>query len=294
MLREARARGIQTIGMVRSWDNLSVNKGNIRINPDKLLVHNKYLFRDAVELADFPKERIQIVGMPHFDYYVNESRLSREEISKKLGTNPNKKIILFLMIGLSGEGLDEYVASVIEKWIKKDRAFKGFELIIRPHPNTAKSVKAEENTKVNYPEVIEFKSDRITDREFTKQDLDMYASLIAYSSVVISYQGTSIVDAVALGKPIICIAFDEAKDLPYLAGIKHQYQYSHLQPVLDTGGVKIVYDEEELKKAIIDYDLHPEHDIEARKKIVEEQCFKLDGKASYRVVEEIKKTLQQI
>lgn len=291
VLREAKARGVTTIGMIRSWDNLSVNKGNIRIFPDKLLVHNKFLLKDAVELADFPEERISVVGMPHFDYYVNDKRLTREELSKKLGLDPRKKIILFLMIGLSGEGLDRYVTSLVENLIEKDKVFSNFVLVVRPHPNSDKSVQVGKGTVINYPDVIEFKSDRIIDREFTKADLDIYAGLIAHSSAIISYQGTSIVDAAALGKPIICIAFDEEKNLPYLRGIRHQYEYSHLKSVLETGGVKIVYNEGELREAILESDLHPEWGAEARKKIVEVQCFRLDGKASLRVVEEIKKSL---
>ena len=197
------------------------------------------------------------------------------------------------MIGLSGEKLDEYVTALMEDWINKNPEFKDFELVVRPHPNTAKSIRVGKNTKVNYPKIVEFKSDRITDREFTREDLDIYASLIAHSKAIVSYQGTSIVDAAALGKPIICIAFDEEKNLPYLKGIKHQYEYSHLQPILVTGGVKIVYNEGELKGAILDSDKNPDKDLEARKKIVEEQCFKLDGLASRRVVEEIKKSLNK-
>ena len=101
VLRAAKIRGVKTIGMIRSWDNLSVNKGNIRIFPDKLLVHNKYMLEDAVNLADYPREKIEVVGMPHFDYYTNSPRLSREELSKKLGMSTTKKIILCPMISLS-------------------------------------------------------------------------------------------------------------------------------------------------------------------------------------------------
>jgi hypothetical protein len=291
VLREAISRGIRTLGMVRSWDNFSVNKGNVRIYPNGFLVHNKYLLEDSVKLADFPREKIQVVGMPHFDYYVNELRLSREEITKKLGINSNRKILLFLMIGLSSGKLDEYIISILENWLENDLNFKDFELVVRPHPNTGKSVKVGNNTVINYPNIIEFKSDRTTDREFTKDDLDTYASLIAHSEVVVSYQGTAIVDTVALGKPIVSIAFDEEPGLPYLQSMRHQYKYTHLQPIFATGGVKIVYNENDLKESILDYYNHPEHDREGREKIVNEQCFILDGKASQRVVENIKKLL---
>ncbi len=291
VLRESVKRNVYTIGMVRSWDNFTVNKGNIRIYPNKLLVHNKYILEESVKLADVPRERIQIVGMPNFDYYVNDTHLSKQEISQKLAFNPSKRIVLFLMIGLSNIKLDEYIVSILEKWIQEDPGFNGFQLIIRPHPNTNKLIKTTKGTITNFPNTIEFKSNRLTDREFTKEDLTMYAGLIANTSVVISYQGTAIVDAAAFKKPIVTIAFDEKPDLPYLESIRHQYEYTHLQPVLKTGGVKVVYNENELKQAILDYDKYPENDREGREKIVSEQCFKFDGRSSLRVFEEIKKSL---
>jgi len=291
LLRGASKRGVKTLGMVRSWDNFSVNKGNVRIYPDKFLVHNKYLLEDSIKLADFDREDITIVGMPHFDYYVNEARFSRQELFQKIGVSENKKILLFLMIGLSSSNLDGYVVRRIEEWIQNKPEFRDFELVVRPHPNTKKLVNVGAGTVVNYPNVIEFESDRITDREFTKEDLDVYASLIAHSTVVISYQGTALVDSAAFNKPIISIAFDEVPGLPYLQSIIHQYDYTHLQPILAAKGVKIVYNENDLSQAILDYSLHPEHDESGRKIIVEEQCFKLDGMASFRVVEEIKKLL---
>ncbi len=294
LLREVSSRKVSTIGMIRSWDNLSVNKGNIRIYPGKLLVHNKYMKSDAISLADFQPKDVEIVGMPHFDYYTNDKRLSVEEISHQIGTDPQKKIILFLMIGLSSGNLDHYIASALEKLIASEPALHNFQLVVRPHPNTEKKVQFSNSTVVNYPTLVEFQSARLTDREFTKEDLDMYASLIAHSEVVVSYQGTSIVDACALNKPIINIAFDEKLGTPYLKSMRHQYEYTHLEPVLSTGGVKVVYSESELKEAVLNYISNPELDRAGRERVVEEQCFKLDGLSSFRVVEEISKAMHLI
>ena len=255
-------------------------------------MHNKYLLQDAVELADFEKEKIKIVGMPHFDYYVNEPRLSTEELCNKIGADPKKKILFFLMIGMSNQKLDEYITSILENWLDKNPSFKDFQLIVRPHPNTNKLINVGGKTIVNYPKMIEFGLGRLTDREFTKEDIEVYASLLAHARVIVSYQGTGLIDAAALDKPMVAVVFDETKNPHYLVGIKHQYEFDHLQSVLATGGIKTVYNEEELKEAIMDYSLHPEHDSEARKKITEEQCFKLDGKASLRVIEEIKESLK--
>lgn len=292
VLREADRRGVRCVGMVRSWDNFSSNKGNVRIYPEKLLVHNKFLAEHSVTLADFPPSSIITIGMPHFDFYVNEQRFTREETCKRAGADPQKKILFFLMIGPSSASLDVYVTSIIEKLIANDPRFKDFQLIVRPHPNTGKQVEGVgPHTLVNYPKLVDLVSTSLTDREFTKEDMDMYASLISHSTVVVSYQGTGNVDTVALGRPVINIKFDDKDGVPYLASVKSQYEWTHVPPIVATGGVRIVESPEELTEAILEYDLHPEHDEEGRKQIIADQCYILDGKASRRVVDEIKRAL---
>lgn len=291
VLREADRRGVKTLGMVRSWDNFSVNKGNVRIYPEKLLVHNRFLADDAIKLADFPPESIVMVGMPHFDFYVNEQRLSREETFHAVNADPSKRLLFFLMIGLSSSNLDKYVIGKLEELIDRDPEFKNFQLVVRPHPNTGKLIDTVgPKTLINYPKLVEFNA-RLTDREFTKEDMDIYAGLIAHSDVVISYQGTGTIDAAALDKPVINLAFEESPDVPYLAGIRHQYDYTHYRPIRATGGVRVVWKEEDMRGAILDYANNPARDAEFRKILVADQCYLLDGKASERVVGEIKKAL---
>ncbi len=290
VLREADRRGVRSLAMVRSWDNFSVNKGNVRIYPDKLLVHNRFLADDAVRLADFPQQSIVMVGMPHFDFYVNESRLTREELAEKVGINPAKKFIFFLMIGLSSGDVDKYIIGLLEKFIATDPAFKDFELVVRPHPNTDKLVDTVgAGTLVNYPKLVKFEG-RLSDREFTKEDMDIYASLIYHSAVVVSYQGTGNIDSAALDRPVINIYFDD-KPKSYLESIKHQYDYVHNPPIFATGGIKLAKSEEDLRQAILNYVSDQALDREGRKALVSDQCYILDGKASERVVHEITQAL---
>ncbi|MEK7477843.1 MAG: hypothetical protein AAB645_00545 [Patescibacteria group bacterium] len=292
VLREAGRRSVHSLGMVRSWDNFLSNKGNVRIYPDKLLVHNRFLADDAVQLADFSPDKVITIGMPHFDFYVNEPRLSREETCRRVGADPKKPFLLFLMIGPSSAKLDIYVTALLEKLIATEPKLKDFQLIVRPHPNTGKQVEGVgPKTLVNYPKLLEFGSSRLTDREFTKEDIDMFAGLISHAAVVISYQGTSNVDTAALGRPIVNIKFDESENVPYLKSVRSQYEWSHVPPIVATGGIRIVESPEELREAILEYDEHPERDAEKRKQIVSDQCYNLDGQASRRAVDEIKKSL---
>ena len=54
-LAEAKHRHIRTVGMVRSWDNIT-NKGLFRIKPDLLIVNNEIIRDEAIRYEDIKKE----------------------------------------------------------------------------------------------------------------------------------------------------------------------------------------------------------------------------------------------
>ena len=68
-LKAARACGIRTVGLVKSWDNMS--KTSFRILPDQALVWGPYMREEARRFQQFPEERIRETGAPQFDRYVN-------------------------------------------------------------------------------------------------------------------------------------------------------------------------------------------------------------------------------
>jgi hypothetical protein len=57
----------------------------------------------------------------------------------------------------------------------------------------------------------------------------------------------------------------------------------HYQPIVKSGGVKIVYSIDELIHSINSYLDNPGLDRDGRKRIIEEHCFKLDGKSGQRI-----------
>ena len=69
LIHEAKAKGIPTVGMVRSWDNLTT-KGAVRAIPDIFVVNNEIIKDEAIRYHNIPKEIIRIVGIPHYDRYV--------------------------------------------------------------------------------------------------------------------------------------------------------------------------------------------------------------------------------
>ena len=289
VLRQAKARGIKTVGMVRSWDNITVNKGNIRVFPDKLLVHTEILKDDCVKYADYPPERIEVVGMSHFDYYLNDNRIPRESFFQKINGDPKKRTIYFMPIGLSDIEEDKYMLNLLEGWVKSSKEFAGTQLMLSTHPNATKPIDytAPETLLIKFPGVINFPGGKPTDREIIKGDMEMMASAIYHSDVVVNYQGTTSIDASAIDKPVVNIAFDAHEGKPYLKSVRRFYDFTHYQPILASRGVRLAHSSNELKKEILEYLNDPSLDKKGRKRIIDEQSPSFDGRAGERTAQAI-------
>ncbi len=289
VLRQARRRNIPTVGMFRSWDTVTVNKGNLRIFPDRIIVHTELLKEDVVKYTDYPSEKIEVVGMSHFDYYITDNRIPREKFFEQIGGSPLKKTVYFMPIGLSDQNEDKYMLSLLESWVKNDPAFENVQLMISSHPNATKPIDyaSPETLLIKFPDAIDFPGGKPTDREITKTHMELMASGIYHSDVVVNYQGTTSIDAAAFDKPVINIAFDAHEGKPYLKSVRRFYDFTHYQPILHSGGVRLAHSPDELKKGILDYFEHPERDQKGRERLVREQTFKYDGKASERTAHAI-------
>ena len=289
VLREAKRRHISIVGMFRSWDTITVNKGNLRVFPDKIIVHTKLLKEDVVKYTDYPKDKIEVMGMSHFDYYLTGMRISREKFFEQIGGSPTRRTIYFMPIGLSDQSEDKYMLALLESWVKSDPAFTNTQLMLSSHPNATKPIDyaAPETLLIKFPGVMNFPGGKPTDREIIKGDMEMMASAIYHSDVVVNYQGTTSIDAVAFDKPVINIAFDATKEKPYLKSVRRFYDFTHYQPILESGGVRLARSTDGLRRGILEYLDNPTKDQEGRKRIVKEQVFKYDGKASERTANAI-------
>lgn len=293
VLRQAKARGVKVIGMIRSWDNITVNKGNIRVYPDKLLVHGSILKDDVVRYADMDPNKIEVVGMSHFDYYWNEPRISREVFFKRFGGDASKRTIYFMPTGLSDLAQDKQTLAYLENAPRIDPRFKGVQVMLSSHPNTPKKIDyAGQETILVELSAITYPGGKMTDKEITYDDMECMASAIYHSDVVINYQGTTSIDAAAFDKPVINIAFDDYPNKLYLKSIRMHYDFDHYQPIIKSGGVSIAHSLEEMLEMADMYLKHPEKDREQRKNMLLEQNGGFaDGKSSERTARAVLDTL---
>ncbi|MEK7526992.1 MAG: CDP-glycerol glycerophosphotransferase family protein [Patescibacteria group bacterium] len=289
LMHEARKRGVKIVGMVRSWDNLAA-KGLLRIIPALLLANNELVKREAMALHGVPAEKIQVVGLPHYDNYFQAPKLSRLELAEKLGLNAAKKFVLFVPVGdryLTDNFVDKNALTLLDKILPGD-----WEISVRLPP--ADSVKEIEGG--NFSERVKIYRPggyfgNVKNTELSRIDDEILIASIKYSDLIVAGPSTMVIDAAIADKPIILVGFDGKENASYFQSVRRYYDYNHFQPILESGGAPLARSEEEFEKLVRAYLADQTLDWAGRRRIVELECQFTDGQSSQRVVEELEKFL---
>ena len=322
LLREARRLGIAIAGMAKSWDNLT-NHGVIRVLPPVLIVHNPFLKMCAMRYHFIPENRIQIVGIPHYDWYVDSEILKspREEFLRNVGLDPAKKFILIAGIGDFLAPHEWEIAKIINDAIEKGkigepvhpvisnspqadahvysmsngnfneaithRTSNGVNVLFRPHPNfmaNREKITAMKNIKFD-DGVAHYTGAEKGSWEMGKAEIAHLVNSLRYADVVINIASSMTIDAVAFDRPVICVAFDGESKEPYWNSVARFYtDFTHYKLLTETGGFKLAHSSAELIQYINDYLKNPAEDAEGRRKIFAEFIWRLDGHSAERLV----------
>lgn len=284
LIFEAKKRKIKTIGMVRSWDNLTA-KGVLKVIPDNLIVYNETIKVEAIKYSDVKSDSIYMSGIPNYDIYTNEKRTNRNDFLKKIKVDNSKKIILFAPTGNHYSKTDSQIMEILDDSIKNNLIPNNVHIIVRFPPGDFVDTKNfQPGNNFSYDFVVpDTKLDNIKDNEMTLEKSLYLADLIFHSEVVIAGPSTILVDAITLDKPSIAIGFDGFENKKYYESIARLFDYSHMSNLLSTGAVKLAKNRQELLKFINEYLKNPNLNKKERLDAVRQQCFKLDGKASSRI-----------
>lgn len=293
-LMEAKHRGIRTIGMVRSWDNIT-NKGFFRAKPDHVLVNNEVIRDEAIEFEDIAGKDITVVGMPQFDDYVTKKRTSREEFFKRIGFDPKKPFIVFGPWGNRFIDTDWQILQILKDAIAAKQLPPNIQILVRIPPNDTISLGdfvPDEHFKIYYVSKP-FKEGVYRDREFDEKAMVETADNLYYADVLLGYMSSLNIDACAFDKPIVAIAFDGWEKKPYLKSIKKFLDFDHTAKMLHTGFARFVNNKEEMISALNAYLKDPSLDREGRAKFFKLQTWKLDGKSGERIADAVLKELHR-
>ncbi len=283
LMRLARRLKIKTVGMVRSWDNVT-SKTLLSFIPDAAVVNTERIKQELVHYGDVDPDSVFTAGVPHYDRYKSRERSSRSGFFKNFGFDPEKKLILFTPPSdnyLKYDPITPIVLRALEKisaqiLVRMPLVGKTDLGDYRPPPHVVFDKPS------NSPDFIEAHLSREADRHL--------ADSVYHCDVVVTWASTLIIDAMVFNKPVVLVGFD-AGPRPFGQSITQYYGYDHQQDIIKKGGVRLVKTPSELIDWVKRYLTDPGLDSRNRLATAHEFAGPLDGRAGKRLAEFLLKLL---
>lgn len=298
LLRTAKRLGYKTIGMVRSWDNLTA-KGVIQVMPDWLIAQTTKMKKEAVLFGDMPPEKILICGVAQFDEYWKPPTVTREQFFDSLKIPHDRRIILCApFFGEYSQKSGLMLVGALAKAIDDGRLPHNTHLLVRyrPEDGTAEDAPKDfghSHITATAPYSKTFATPRgKKDYEFTRDDVELMVNSLRYSDVTLNTISTLTVDAVALDKPVVNIRFDIDPETPAINKVELYSYFDHYKALEATGGITLTNSIGELIDAINAYLKDPTLHAKGRAQIRHEQIEFEDAGSGKRSAEAIAKLIQ--
>ena len=283
LLREAKRRGVKTIGFVNSWDKMTA-RGIIRLLPDQLIVFNELVKAEAMRYADMPAGKISIVGIPQYDWHVNYQPLSKGEFFRKKGLDVSKKLVVYAPMGKTFSNSDWDIIDLLHSWMEEGQV-RSAQLMVRFQPNDFfDEAEMQKRPWLVYDRPgIRFSKERGVDWDMSFDDIRGLSDTLSNGDLFICYASSMSVDAAVFDKPVINIDFELRPKELMSKSPTYFYKMTHYAKAVRTGGIRYPKSREEFLKDINEYLVNPKLDDLGRHRLVGEQCWKLDGKAGERI-----------
>ena len=238
VLREAAARGVTTATVVLGWDN-PTSKG-FRAEPDLTIVWSDEMARQVAEHHDYPRDRIVVAGVPHFDDYVRHGALRTRE---ELGLDEDRRLILFATGAPATFGANVAVAEALAKAVASDAL--GFpSQLIAPPPAQLPARPQGASRRVRAPRGdLRPHATRHSGHPPESLTVDMADSdrlrlgaLIKNCDVLVNVFSTTTLEAFLVDRPVVLVSSDVDTDRPTADGLRGFREYEHVRAVIDQRG----------------------------------------------------------
>lgn len=284
IIREAKKRGIKTVAMLRGWDNFT-SHGFLRILPDRFLLQNEFLRQMSLRYQFLNPSAVEVVGFPQNDWYFRKDWiLPREEFLKNIGVDPAHRIILYGAMGDFLFPCEGEVAEIFEDLMSSKKLPEDLIMIFRAHPAFKSPLERMKGLKFVVPDRnASYTSPKVSSWEMGEKEMAYLLNSIVHSEMVITAGSTMALDGVALGKPIIMVAFEKTRTNYWLSARRFIHHYTHFGPLIESGGMSIARNSEELAGAVEKYLRNHDADSEGRKKIEALFLAPFDGHSGERI-----------
>jgi hypothetical protein len=238
VLDEARRRGIPSVCIILSWDNL-YSRGPMCRRPDYLMVWSEEMRRQAMEVHQFPAERISVVGALQLRFY--EEPVTGAEIASmrsRIGLCPVEPFLAYVCGARTARYDVEDVLAMLDELERGP--YRDLRVVVRPHPQGARQAYEALLSRG----VLLDRSPDLTDATTRPEALDTgairhMASLLSDASFVVSSWGTTaLLEACIFDTPSVQLRWMDVlpRSAPREVGLVRDFQrYIHMQAFDATG-----------------------------------------------------------
>lgn len=303
IMREARKHGTRVVSIILSWDN-TTTKGMAGAFADKVIAWTPTMKEELVLYHDLPQQRITVGGAAHYDAYFNGGLASdRSKLLETYGFLHDRRLIFLCLTTPTQFPWNPHLVEVLAKAVTNDQLGHPCQLLVRPHPIYFKIENGRRPFQDEYEKLIELKKHyrflqvdppTILSQEMSfdmpKEEMKKLGSILKHADVLICWFSSMMIEASIFNVPTINMALFEKNDIPIHVSVSH----NHIRRILDTGGVRTVYSEEDLLNTINLYLDRPGTDQLGRQRIVDNETGHNRGCAGKAIGREILKYLDSL
>ena len=218
--------GVPILYLPFSWDNLTTNRGLIRVAPDRTLVWNEHQRREAIELHGVSPQSIVVTGAPRFDEFFEMTPAStRAAFCEAAGLDPGRPLLLYLC---SSGFVAPREPDFVRTWVGEVRRLgrgtwlEDCSILVRPHP--AYLDDWNQAAMADLPGVAVW-----SQKSSMNADHRLFDSLF-HATAVVGLNTSAMIEAAIVGRPVYTIATPE-----FSGGQEATFHWWYL--LVDKGGV---------------------------------------------------------
>lgn len=290
-IRAAHDLGIATLNWILSFDNLT-SRGRLPVS-DYYAVWNQRMKDQVLRLyPDRTSSQVYITGTPQFDFHVRpDLHWNREFVLRRLGLRHFDRYLLY---AANCSACAPSEPDLIERFASRCAAnpdLSKHRIVVRLHPLDAdrrwrRFLDRPGKVLISKPWGHDAHSFGIDEQAFL-------VNTLRHADVCINMASTMSLDAAVLNTPVICVAFATqpgAED----RFCRQVYETEHYRPLIETGGLRLAKDMDQLVAEVTAYVQEPSRDEILRKELVRREVGVVDGLASERIGTLIARLTQDI
>jgi len=277
-------RGIPTIGNIFSWDHPYYEHPS---RPDRVTCWSPMVKGDLIRRSGFEPDRIDIIGAPIFDAYVDpDNAWTRAELCGRLGLDAGRPVLVYATLGQMRKYFDETGAfrALLEE-IDAGRVPGRPQVVLRLHPLSVDHYFHEFKSR---PDVVfsRFVGYSPGMRWWPSQDeVALAANLMRHADACLSPGSTMAIEPAIFDTPTIVPVFNQYMPREYGKFFKTYWLSRHFRFLAERELLPFVYSADEMRDAVCRALAERSWMREERRVIRDELFGPLDGRATERLAE---------